>query len=60
MRDVARLPENQEVVERLIGVLAGHVRATARDPGAVPVTDDAHAILAHGLPPGETRTRGRW
>jgi hypothetical protein len=30
--DVARLPENQGVVERLIGVLAGHVRATGRAP----------------------------
>ena len=58
MCDVAHLPENREVVERLFDMLASHMRATARDPGTVPDTDDPRAILAQCLPPGDTRLWG--
>jgi choline-sulfatase len=51
--NVARLPENRLIIERLFALLRAHLKATARNPGAVPETNDPHAILASSLPPGD-------
>jgi arylsulfatase A-like enzyme len=51
LRDVSDLEENRELVERLLEVLASHMKNTAREPAKVPATDDVRAILAHCLPP---------
>ena len=57
--NVARLPENQQVIERLLQLLAAHMKATTRDPGAVSDTDDPHAILERLLPPSDGARRRR-
>lgn len=59
LRDVAGLAEHREVVERLLDVLARHMRATARDPGVLPGTEDPLTILERCLPPGDADSLGR-
>jgi hypothetical protein len=53
MNNVADHPENQKLVEDLRGVLANHLRTTARDPGMAPEPDDTRSFLAHILLPVE-------
>jgi hypothetical protein len=57
--DVARLPENRQIVDDLIGVLAAHMKATAHDPDSVPKTRDPYTLLADALPPTELRGQRR-
>jgi hypothetical protein len=52
-QSVADHPENQKLVEDLLGVLANHLKATARDPGSILDSEKTRAFLAHSLPPVE-------
>jgi hypothetical protein len=54
-RNVADRPENREVVEELLSVLADHLRRTDRDPGTVPNPAHLEAVLKHCLTPVESK-----
>ena len=49
MDDVAAT--HPEVVNDLVRALAVHMKGTARDPAAVPTTNDPHELLSFCLPP---------
>jgi choline-sulfatase len=52
-RDVAGRSRNAAVVGESLGLLADHMRNTARDPDQVLRTGDVHALLASYLPPAQ-------
>jgi arylsulfatase A-like enzyme len=60
LRDVAGLAENREVVDRLLGVLAAHMKATDPDPASIPESDDPRAILRACLLPTDGWARDRF
>jgi hypothetical protein len=53
------LPETEVTIDRLLGVLAGHMMATSRDPVPISESSDVLAILAHSLPPSDACLWGR-
>ena len=53
LRDVSTLPENREIVDRLIDLLVSHVKSTVRAPNMLPATEDPLAILKQTLLPFE-------
>jgi hypothetical protein len=53
MKNVADLPENREVVEGLLAVLADHMRSTDHD--TFPITGGVKAILELCLLPDDYR-----
>ena len=55
MKNVADRPENREVVEELLTVLADHLRRTDRDPDTVPITGGIQPILDQCLLPDDYR-----
>ena len=56
MNNVADLPENREVVNRLLTSLADHLRNSDRDPDTIPITGDVDLILDQCLLPDDHST----
>jgi choline-sulfatase len=53
--DVSTRAENASVINKLLVLLANHMRSTARDPEGIPDTDDVHVLLEHCLLPAEVK-----
>jgi arylsulfatase A-like enzyme len=53
--NLAKKPEQAERVKELTAALEKHLTATAREPKALPKTDDVHERLAHLLQPRDVK-----
>lgn len=55
--NLAGKPDRTETVKELTAALAGHLKATARDPKTIPATTDVHELLAHLLQPRDVQAK---